>query len=110
MLTLKTKNDYKKLAESKNKKIGKYFLIVYMTNLGCENPRAGITVSKKVGNAVIRNKVKRRIKAVLREFFLPVKCKSFLCNIIAFPSVSNADWLALKNDLVDCLSRIIKEM
>ena len=110
MLTLKSKNDYQKLAGSRYKKIGKYFLVVYMADLGCETPRAGITVSKKIGNAVIRNKVKRRIKAVLREFFLPVTCKSFLCNIIALSSVTSADWMALKNDLTDCLSRIVKEM
>ena len=40
---------------------------------GDESPemRIGITVSKKVGNAVIRNRMKRRFRALAREI-LPV--------------------------------------
>ena len=33
--------------------------------------RAGFTVTKKIGNAVVRNRMKRRLRALAREF-LPV--------------------------------------
>ena len=34
-----------------------------------EDPRAGFIVSKAVGNAVTRNKVKRRLRAIITELF-----------------------------------------
>ena len=46
------------------KKSSANFLIFYQ-NRRTDHPRIGITVSKKVGNAVRRNRIKR----LLREFF-----------------------------------------
>ena len=31
-------------------------------------PRVGFTVTKKVGNAVVRNRIKRRLRAIASEF------------------------------------------
>lgn len=42
-------------------------LILYFRNNRFENNRLGITVTKKVGKAVIRNRVRRRIKEAYRE-------------------------------------------
>lgn len=50
---------------------------VYLEELQKERPvRIGISVSKKVGGAVVRNKVKRRIAASLYDYAnrLPDKC------------------------------------
>ncbi len=38
----------------------------------CEALRFGITVTTKIGNAVVRNRMKRRFRALLREL-LPVQ-------------------------------------
>ena len=43
------------------------FLALYHPNArNIENPRFGFVVSKKVGNAVIRNQCKRRLRELLR--------------------------------------------
>ena len=43
------------------------FLALYHANArNIENPRFGFVVSKKVGNAVIRNQCKRRLRELLR--------------------------------------------
>ena len=34
-----------------------------------QDPRAGFIVSKAVGNAVIRNKIKRRLRAIVADLF-----------------------------------------
>ena len=39
--------------------------VLFIRNHGCEHPRLGVTVSRRVGNAVTRNRIKRYIK----EFF-----------------------------------------
>ncbi len=45
--------------------IGKYLLLIYVKN---NNPfsRIGIVTSKKVGRAVVRNKIKRRLREIVR--------------------------------------------
>jgi ribonuclease P protein component len=47
---------------------------------------AGIVVSKKVGNAVVRNRIRRRVREALRRMDLPA-CEIM---IIANPDAANA--------------------
>jgi len=60
----------------------------------------GIVVSKRVGNAVVRNKVKRRVKSFLRENIsqLPTNQKIV---IIAKPEAGTAGWQAIKQELTE---------
>lgn len=41
------------------------YFVIYYKDRKEENNRYGISVSKKIGNAVVRNKIKRRIKDIL---------------------------------------------
>lgn len=41
-------------------------LILYVRKNGLEETRLGITITKKIGNAVIRNKIRRRLKEIYR--------------------------------------------
>ena len=66
----------------------KYFLCIYKKRGGARS-RLGITVSKKVGTAVIRNRLKR----MCREFFRHNKCgleSAWDINIIAKHSAGTA--------------------
>lgn len=50
------------------------FLVIYARKNGSEENRVGITVSAKVGCAVVRNKIRRRLREIYRlneEKFLP---------------------------------------
>ncbi len=46
--------------------------MLLVRNRGDDNPqmRAGFTVTKKIGNAVVRNRMKRRFRALAREVIL----------------------------------------
>lgn len=41
-------------------------LILYVRKNGLQNSRIGITITKKIGNAVVRNRIRRRIKEIYR--------------------------------------------
>jgi len=63
--SLKSNRDFKKVYASRKSKVSKY-LIMYITYNNTENNRLGISVSKKVGNSVVRHYVKRCIKEAYR--------------------------------------------
>ena len=75
--------------------------------------RFGLTVSKKIGNAVVRNKTKRRY----RQAFLQLYKEHFACNhfdysIIAKKEISNCSFENIYDDLKFCLKhikRLVKE-
>ncbi|SDE65743.1 ribonuclease P protein component [Thermus arciformis] len=63
--------------------------------------RVGIVVSKKVGKAVVRNRIKRRLREVLRRLHLP---KAHLL-LVASPEAREADFAALFQDVVRALRK-----
>lgn len=63
-----------------------------------DGPALGITISKKVANAVARNRLKRRIRAWAREhsYTLPTNCKM---NIIARQGAAELSYSELSDQL-----------
>lgn len=63
---LKKNKEYNELI-TKGKKINSSEVIIYYTFEEMSNYFFGFSVSKKIGNAVIRNKIKRQIKNILDQ-------------------------------------------
>lgn len=64
---LKKDDDFKRVY-SKGKSYGCKNLVLYYLPNGTDEFRVGFSISKKVGNAVIRNRVRRYLKESLRGF------------------------------------------
>lgn len=60
---IKSSREYTEIINNSRSKKSKYFSVYYRKNNGSN--RYGITVPKKTGPAVTRNKVKRRIKNII---------------------------------------------
>ena len=67
--------------------------------------RYGITVTKKQGNAVLRNRVKRRFRALLRASDLPVK-DGWDYVLIGRAEAASLSFSKLEKDLRWCLTRL----
>ena len=65
--TVKKSEDFSRIIHnSKYYKNGSY--IIYKEKNNLENYRFGISVSKKLGNAVIRNKCKRQLRFIIDKY------------------------------------------
>jgi ribonuclease P protein component len=60
------------LAANKGLRVARPGFVLLARPNGGEGLRFGITVTKRIGNAVVRNRMKRRFRALLREL-LPVE-------------------------------------
>ena len=65
--------------------------------------RAGFVVSKAVGNAVVRNKVRRRLRHLVRPLLAELPAGSLLV-VRALPSAAEASFATLGNDLEAALT------
>lgn len=80
------------------------FVLLANPNEG-KGQRAGITVTKKIGNAVVRNRMKRRFRALLREV-LPVHGLADTDHVlIGRESGIERDYGLLRDELVAALGR-----
>ncbi|TDN91050.1 ribonuclease P protein component [Microbacterium sp. BK668] len=75
-----------------------------MTSADSGAARFGFIVSKQVGSAVVRNTVRRRLKAVCREALGDVRPGAEVV-IRALPSAAGADYSELRDEVQRCLAR-----
>ena len=89
--------DFRRVTGTGQKKTGRFFLL-FATTMPGETARIGLTVSRKVGHAVVRNRVKRQ----MREFFRltrPALTHGRDWVVIARPHAGKARAEALQHDL-----------
>jgi ribonuclease P protein component len=65
-----------------------------------------MVVSKAVGNAVVRNRVKRRLRHLAREH-LAVLPGSAVLVVRALPAAATSSYDELRSDLALCVDRVL---
>jgi ribonuclease P protein component len=71
-------------------------------------PRVGLIVSKAVGDAVTRNRVKRRLRHAAAAHLAELPAGSLLV-LRALPAAGTASFAALERDLTRSLRRLLRE-
>jgi len=86
---------------------GSKTVVVHLTSSdGPEPLRVGFVVSKAVGNAVVRNRVKRQLRHLVRDLLLEGEDPgSGVLVVRAQPGAATASPADLRADLVRCLQR-----
>jgi ribonuclease P protein component len=77
-------------------------LILKACNNGLSISRYGFSVSKKIGNAVVRNRVKRLLREITR---LTTIKPGWDLIFIARPASAKADFTGIKKEVMNLLSR-----
>jgi len=85
-------------------KAGGSTAVVYMAITGDASSMAGFAVSRAVGGAVVRNLVKRRLRAVMADALATVPTGSHVV-VRALPAAADASFADLRSDVLSSLAR-----
>lgn len=102
---VKSEKDFQTVFQEGNSKANRQFVVYQLPKINQHHFRVGISVGKKIGNAVIRNQTKRRIRHALRELDREYSIKNevdFI--IIARNPVSQMTFDEIKKSLLHVLS------
>lgn len=73
------------------------------------NARLGITASRKVGNAVVRQRAKRRVREIFRRWPERGLLSSLDIVVHLKPTAGRADFKKLKEELDDLLAALLRK-
>lgn len=103
LLTLKSSKDFQRIKSAKRKWITKNVILQYVAN-DQGNFRIAFVVTKKLGNAVVRNKLRRRLREVARLHLQHKAPPGFDYIIIARHGMLDLSFQDLCKDLLSGLS------
>lgn len=98
---LRKRKDFLHIYRKGTRYRGKYFILIYLSNKR-HFSRMAVVASKKIGNAVIRNRTKRRLKALYRinKELLPVSLDLIF---ITHKEIRHASWDEIREDFIKAL-------
>jgi len=70
--------------------------------------RMGLTVTKKVGNSVIRNRLKRRLRALARELLPQAGVAGADHVLIGRSGGIERDYTAMRTELTKALAKVVR--
>jgi len=102
--TLKASPDFQRISRQGRKWVGPGFIMLVLP-ASAESPsettlpfRCGFTVSRKVGNAVVRNRAKRRLREMVRLLLQKQNLSGFEIVLIAKTAAATLDFAKMSAD------------
>lgn len=99
---IKKSNDYSKIINTNNKIRNKYYSIFYTKS---NNTLFGISIPKKTGTAVIRNKIKRQLKNIIDNNKIHIQ-NNYNYVIIIRKEILELTYLEKEKELITLFKRI----
>ena len=100
---VKDNKEFNRIIDTGKKLVGNYFIIYYKDN-NLKYSRYGISVGTKLGNAVTRNKYKRKIRMIITENNLYNYSKDII--ILMRKQGLNKSYQELNNNLLKLIQSI----
>lgn len=102
--SLRRRGDFARLRQ-RGRRIATKYLTLYVTDAlpGDSTSLVGITVNKSIGKAVVRNKLRRRLAAIIDEAFAHVRAIRLI--VSARPAAGGLSFAALRDELAAALRR-----
>ncbi|MFA4925564.1 MAG: ribonuclease P protein component [Candidatus Aminicenantales bacterium] len=104
---IRSKKDFNEIYRKGRRFKGQFFHLVFQPN-GLNYSRVGVVVSKKVGKATVRNRVKRRLRELFRRN-KQLLAGHFDLVFIARPEIVQLDWDRLKEEYRSMISRLVSQ-
>jgi len=103
---LRQRADYLRCYRTGRRRHGAHAILYFVPNeLG--HPRIGITASRKVGKAVVRQRLKRRVREIYRRWEQRLTLPSLDLVVHLKPEAKGSDFPAFRGDLLGLLSGVL---
>ena len=105
-MRLGRRSEYQAVYHSGQRRSSQQFIVFFRSN-GGEHSRFGISVKKALGGAVVRNRIKRRIREILRLSQSEIPSG---WDIVIHPrsTVARAEFASLQAELLRLLRSVVK--
>jgi ribonuclease P protein component len=103
-LRLSRREDFNKVYKYGKSEANRQFVIYRLHNPNTERFRMGVSVSKKLGNAVIRNRLRRMIKEMVRIHAEQI-CRHYDFIVIARKPIVDMEY----QEMEKCLLHVLKK-
>lgn len=101
---LAKREDFNKVYRAGKSTANHQFVLYYKKKTDPPQLRVGISVSKKVGNAVVRNRIRRRVKEIVRLHLDRIEGEGDLIFIARKP-VADMEYAEMKKSLLHVLKK-----
>ena len=106
--TIKARRDFLAANGGKRAPMPGFVLLVRGRNDGDPAMRVGYTVTRKIGNAVVRNRMKRRFRALVREMLPAAGIAGADHVLIGRAGGVERDFAALRAELAKALAKVAR--
>ena len=105
---IKTSDDIELVMKKGYSKANRTFIVYKYSNPNTKKYRIAISAPKKLGKAVVRNKVKRQIRAILQQNDVLLQ-EGYDYFIIARPDILTVDFQMATKQMIHILNLIMKK-
>lgn len=108
--TMRNRPDYLRAAQARRQGTGSFLVQGRARGDGAATVRVGFTATKKIGNAVLRNRAKRRMRALAREMLPALARPGWDYVLVARPEATTSrDFALMRADLAQALRSLHKD-